>query len=277
MRRSGGVLTVLLLGMSLVIACYRPSIQTAGLRCAEGGACPEGYHCGADRRCYKGATRMCLPDAGAVTPMCSDQPLGEQCDPVCQQGCECGRCNLVGDNMGGAKLDCVPPGAKARGEFCNVASDDCGAGLVCLLEQCMPENPDAGPQLGRCYRYCAGDQHCDGTSCNVNIVTAAGAMSACQLPPRACDPVVGNGTCGNTMLGCYIDSNGRTFCECSGTAALGEPCGVFTDCVPGFRCVQQGAMTPRCRQVCRLGASDCGAASACMGTPGDAMFGYCTP
>ena len=270
MRPSSGALTVLL-GMSLLTACYRPDIKDAGLVCGDGGTCPEGYRCGGDRLCHKGGA-MCLPDA-AVAMLCSDQPLGQPCDPICQQGCECGRCNLDGE-----KLACVPSGSKLRGDSCNLGNDDCAAGLVCLLEPCSPASPDAGTQLGRCYRYCAGDQHCDGTSCNVPIVTAAATtLLACQLPPRTCNPVVGgSNSCGNALLGCYVDSNGSTFCECPGTAGDSEPCGVFTSCVPGFRCVQQGGgTTPRCRRVCRLGESDCASGVACTATPGDSMFGYC--
>ena len=204
----------------------------------------------------------------------NDQPLvGDQCDPICQQGCECGRCNLRDD-----KLDCVPAGSKVAGDICNLGKDDCGAGLVCLNELC-PEDPDAGQQVGRCYRYCAGDQHCDGMSCNVPIMTAvAGAMRACQLPPRACDPVSATTTCGSPLLGCYVESNGRLSCECMGTAVRDEPCDFLTDCAPGFRCVREGgAATPRCRRVCRLNGTDCMSGGTCTGTPGDATFGYCTP
>jgi hypothetical protein len=264
----------LLFVVAVLGGCYRPSIKPGGLMCADGGACPEGFHCGNDKRCHPGNMTMCLPDA-AVATLCNDQPLGEQCDPICQQGCDCGRCNLDGD-----KLACVPPGNKLRGDFCNLGNDDCAAGLVCLQEPCSPESADAGgSRLGRCYRYCAGDQHCDGTSCNVPIVTAAAtSLLACQLPPRTCNPVGGSNTCGNALLGCYVDSGGDTFCECPGTSGDAEPCGVFTSCVPGFRCVQQGGgATPRCRQVCRLGGSDCASGAACTGTPGDTMFGYCAP
>ena len=264
----------LLFVVAVLGGCYRPSIQPGGLLCADGGACPEGFHCGNnDKRCHPGATSMCLADA-AVAMLCSDQPLGEPCDPICQQGCECGRCNLDGD-----KLACVPSGGKLRGAFCNVGNDDCAAGLVCLREPCSPESPDAGMLLGRCYRYCAGDQHCDGRLCNIPIVSAANtALSACELPPRTCDPVGGINSCGDARLACYVDSNGSTFCECSGFSGDGEPCGVFSSCVPGFRCVQQGGgTTPRCRRVCRLGGSDCPSNTGCMVTPGDAMFGFCPP
>jgi hypothetical protein len=263
------------MALLLVVAtagCYRPDIKDAGLWCAEGGACPEGYHCGADRRCRVGNVAMCLPDA-AVMPLCTDQPFVEPCDPICQQGCECGRCNLDGDKFG-----CVPSGTKIAGDYCNLMSDDCAAGFVCLREPCSPEDPDAGLQVGRCYRYCAGDQHCDDMVCNVQVVTkAAPVLFACQLPPRACDPVDATATCGSPLLACYVSDRGLTFCDCPGDAGPGEACGVFSSCVPGYRCVQQGAMTPRCRKVCQLSGSDCAAGSTCMATPGDATFGYCGP
>jgi hypothetical protein len=268
-RRIAPLFVVAVLG-----GCYRPSIQPGGLLCADGGACPEGFHCGAnDRRCHPGATSMCLPDA-AVAQLCTDQPLGSPCDPICQQGCACGRCNLNGET-----LACVPSGSKLRGDLCNLDNDDCVAGLVCLRELCSPQSPDAGQQFGRCYRYCAGDQHCDGRSCNVEIETAAATtLWACELPPRTCNPVGGSDSCGHGLLGCYVDSNGSTFCECAGDAGDAEPCNVFTSCVPGFRCVQQGGgTTPRCRRVCRLGESDCASTSTCTATPGDSMFGYCAP
>lgn len=262
----------LLFVVAALAGCYRPNVQDAGLWCSDGGACPEGFHCGVDRRCHVGQTTMCGSDA-AVMPLCSDQPLGKQCDPICQQGCECGRCNLVGDD-----LRCVASGSKIAGDYCNLMSDDCAAGFVCLREPCSAEDADAGPQVGRCYRYCAGDQHCDGMMCNVQVVSAGGTLlSACQLPPRTCDPVNATTTCGSSLLACYVVDNGRTFCECPQFAGAGEACGVFSSCVPGYRCVQQGAMTPRCRKVCRLDGSDCGAGSACTSTPADAMFGYCNP
>jgi hypothetical protein len=254
-------------------ACYRPNIKDGGLHCTEGGLCPDGYHCGADRRCHPGPSTMCLPDAGVVTPICSDQPLGDQCDPICQQGCDCGRCNLVGNT-----LRCVAYGSKTRGAFCNLAADDCAPGHVCLRELCSPADAGVDSDLGRCYRYCAGNNHCDGTLCNVPIFTDTNmqsALLACQSPPQACDPVGDTDTCGNPLLGCYVESNGRRFCECKGVAGAGEVCGVFSDCVPGFRCVQQGAPPARCRQVCRLGTADCGAGGTCMSAAGDPTFGYC--
>ena len=119
---------------------------------------------------------------------------------------------------------------------------------------------------------------CGIARCGVCTIHVDGqAMKACQLPPRTCDPVSSTTTCGSSLLACYVSDSGKTYCDCPGFAGDTEPCGVFSSCVPGYRCVQQGAMTPRCRKVCRLGESDCPAGSTCLMSPGDPMFGYCNP
>ena len=47
-------------------ACFNPNQPACGFSCAEAGACPDGYTCGADKICHKiGATGVCpLSDAG---------------------------------------------------------------------------------------------------------------------------------------------------------------------------------------------------------------------
>ena len=175
----------LLLVVAALVGCYRPDIKDAGLVCADGGrvsggvplrrgpAVPQGEktHVPAGR----GGGAACAAISRSVSSAIRSASRGASAAAATWTGTSC---------------ECVPSGSKVAGDFCNLANDDCAAGLVCLREPCSPENPDAGSQLGRCYRYCAGDQHCDGMSCNVPIVSAAATpLSACQLPPRTCDPV----------------------------------------------------------------------------------------
>jgi hypothetical protein len=49
-------------------ACFSPNQPACAFSCAEAGACPSGYTCGADKFCHKeGATGICpLDDAGSV-------------------------------------------------------------------------------------------------------------------------------------------------------------------------------------------------------------------
>jgi hypothetical protein len=265
-------IALLAVAVTSLSGCYRPNITDANLRCGDGGACPEGYRCGADRRCHQGNPMTCQPDA-AVAALCTDQVLGDQCDPVCQQGCDCGRCSLKGD-----KLDCIASGNKARGDICNLTNDDCAPGFVCLREPCSP-GQDAGVGVGRCYRFCASSAHCDGARCDVPIYDSKDndtGLRACQLPPKTCEPDGSTGDCGSALLACYVDSSGRTFCECKGVGGEGQPCGVFTDCVAGFRCVQEGAPPARCREVCRPMTSSCTPPSVCTPVTGDPTFGFCT-
>ena len=248
--------------VAALAACYRPNVQDAGLRCAEAGtACPEGFHCGGDRRCH-GRKADVSARRGGRAPGVPIEPLGQQCDPIRQQGCECGRrCNLHDE-----KLDCVPPGNKIAGDFCNLVSDDCAAGLVCLSELCSPEDADAGQQVGRAIATVPGTS--TATACRATsrsrAPSATQLLTACQLPPRTCDPVNATTACGGPLLACYVETTGVCPASAPGSRRQREACGrIFDRCVPGYRCVQQGAVTPRCRQVCRLSGSDCMSASTC--------------
>src|SRR4051812_8681794 len=142
-------LAIITVAVSPLPGCYRPSIKDGGFLCAAppAKACPDGFRClggvclsGSDGG---GVDGMCT--SGPVQPICDDQPgPGQQCNPACQTGCACGRCNVVD----GAAV-CTPAGTQALGAKCNPnpGSDDCAAGLICLEETC-------GNRLGRCYRHC---------------------------------------------------------------------------------------------------------------------------
>jgi hypothetical protein len=65
----------LLLGLAMVFgigltagACFNPNQPACAFSCADAGACPDGYTCGADKFCHRnGATGLCpLDDAGAA-------------------------------------------------------------------------------------------------------------------------------------------------------------------------------------------------------------------
>src|SRR5436190_2964618 len=97
---------------AVLAACYKPTIADGGLRCAPSGKqCPDDFVCGTDLLCHsKGSPQG---DAGPctsppVTPTCQDPPAaGQACNPSCQTGCACGRCNVVGN-----KATCTAPGPK---------------------------------------------------------------------------------------------------------------------------------------------------------------------
>jgi len=263
--------------------CYKPNIQDGGLRCAfggtdgGGGACPEGFHCAANGTCKQGPPPKCAASSPHVAPLCTPT-LGAECDPVCQGGCDCGRCTLVG-----TMLKCVAPGTKKRGEFCTPGSDtdDCEPGNVCMF--------DCDPKVARCVRFCGrngvtDDSLCDmGQICNVPVTDVDGGVTdllGCpppgNPPGKMCNPVGDTIDCGNAALGCYFDDTiASTVCDCRGTSGPGGRCSVLNSCVAGYRCITMGNSST-CMQTCKRTGTDCPTGSTCQ-SAGGGDFGFCMP
>jgi hypothetical protein len=287
--------------------CYNPSILEGGFACASSGQpCPRHLKCGPDSFCYGSAEydRLFGPDSGyadsavaetgggdgkpeggvkpeagndascsfgVVAELCGESPAaGQACNAACQTGCACGRCNVVA-----GATTCVAPGAVKLGELCTPgANDDCEAGLVCLPETC-------GNGLARCYRHCTRSSQCGAAFCQVPILkdNVATGFLACDLPPRACDPIANSG-CPHPALNCYLTSANDTLCDCPRrkTPALeGEECALYNDCGGGLFCVQgaDGAAGARCRFTCNVAASACPSPKHCIPNGTNAKFGYC--
>jgi hypothetical protein len=248
--------------------CYKPSIQEGGLLCTDGGACPDGFKCATDGRCRTGPAPSCPATKPHVDPLCSAQP-GTECDPICQNRCECGRCSLVG-----SALTCVAAGAKKRGDLCNVASDDCAPGNICLK--------DCEDKIARCYRFCGrgtatNDSLCAGNKCDLTLNEPGGNGTEhviCEPPIETCNPVVDDHDCADPALGCYVGPTGSPVCDCRGSFVPGDMCGPYNSCVPGFRCVSLGGPAT-CFPACRIGGTDCPASTTCASLPGDVTFGFC--
>lgn len=255
-----GRLALLALGVAASAACFRPSIKEGGFICADGGVCPDEFVCSlVDNHCYRpDAGPSCPANMPHVTPVCADPPAsGSACNPACQNGCPCGRCALVGNTA-----QCVTVGTKTEGQVCNVASDDCGAGLSCTKEDC-------GTNLGRCRKFCKMDQDCPaGVICS----TRNGPATVCDDgPAQTCNPVDGTG-CPNDLF-CYV-RGAQTACECPGQVPVGTQCPGDPKCVPGARCVTVNGTT-LCYQVCaQSGANVCVApATTCVLIT---AYGYCS-
>jgi hypothetical protein len=291
MRAAVVVAVVLPLG-----GCYKPNITDNGFQCAPTGKqCPDGYKCGTDNRCSikpvttpprdSATETVMMTDAGgdsmcgAVTPVCQTGPAtGDLCSPACQKGCPCGRCNVVN-----GKPACVPAGTIKLGDVCTPGADDnCGPGLICLIESC-------GNGLARCYRHCSANDQCDGTACTIVIDDDKGAptpYTTCDVPPRVCDPVVGTG-CPDPALNCYLTSANQTLCDCpTGPAMEGmnnAPCMIYSDCASGFICISgvNGQTTPHCHFVCDVAKPSCPSAGGdggqmrCVPAGTGAKYGYC--
>jgi len=277
-RRAAGPALAAVAAVALS-GCYKPNIQDGGFLCATSGkACPDGFGCAADMRCYLNPDSV--PDGGQpmcssppVTPTCQDGPLsGEDCNPTCQKGCECGRCNVVSSGHSA----CVPAGTIKLGEICKLANaDNCAPGLICLQELC-------GNNLGRCYKHCTSNDQCDGTICQIPIPDAHGQASGfltCDVPSHVCDPVNNTG-CPDVAFDCFLTSASLTLCDCPGAppgGKNGDPCTIYSDCAVGFVCVGGvgGVAEPRCRFACTVANPACTAGTTCIPTGTGAKFGYC--
>ena len=275
-------------------ACFNPNILNGGLRCSEGGLCPEGFVCHPSGRCYKpdtGPADVPPVDMGPcpTTPaLCADPPtMGQTCNLACQTGCSCNtRCNVSG-----AASRCVPLGAKTLGQLCSMGNpsgyDDCAPGLFCLaeLESCG--------NLRRCYRLCSNDSQCkveDDIHCRIPVLNTSAdtGFKACDVPHQECDPVAKNG-CPSPAFTCFVLNIGQTVCDCptnstnitppSEVGKEGARCNFYSDCKGGLTCIgltaDGGPQPSTCRQVCVPGKTTCVAGMTCQ--PLGPKFGFCAP
>jgi|HubBroStandDraft_6_1064221.scaffolds.fasta_scaffold75301_2 hypothetical protein len=249
-------------------ACYRPNIAQGGLRCTDGGLCPDGFTCRSNGRCYEGDAEpesICdFPPPASKAGCSSTSTASQACDPVCQTGCACGFCGVT---SGAIKCLSLAEGTKDVGAICNPQSQsDCKPGLFCRAE-CQTTT------VGRCYQFCVSSNDCTAPSlCNASSPDSP--LSLCSLPSQQCDPIALTG-CESTpsALACYAENNAQA-CECPGTIAAGIKCAFASQCVPGYTCISLTATAdPTCQKVC-LSASDCTPPATCS-SPTVGPYGIC--
>jgi hypothetical protein len=281
-RRGTGLWLAALLAVGLAgglgASCYNPAILDEGFICAEAGKrCPDGFECNAANKC-KAVVKCPVPPQ---TPICTDpQKAGTDCNPACQFGCACGRCNVANAS---AKCTTVV-GTAMLGQLCTPNNDNCAAGLICLLE------PDTcGSNVGRCYQHCtasgsAAAQCGTGRACEIPILDSLGkdtTYRTCGLAAQTCNPATNNG-CPSAAFSCYLNTAGAaTLCDCPNTATpviLGGVCAVYNDCAAGLVCTTSaGSVGPHCRQICTQSSSGqgngCPSGQRCFAI--GATYGYC--
>jgi hypothetical protein len=307
--RSAQVLAVraLLLGTLLATAgCFRPLISTAGYSCGDAGVdlpgiCPANFVCnrsshlcvssldggvgtggttGTGGKSGTGGTTGTGGTGGVDAGPCTEPVAGcssidaGMCDPVCNTGCGChDKCSV--NTSGG--LTCNEPyqtNVTAGGllQLCSqyavagdpdTQSDNCAPGQVCI---------GANTCGNRCYQFCRTNSDCtNDAGCSRD---AGGGYTVCDVPPVACDPVIGaastvaSGCPGMTALslfGCYLSATTTTtLCDCrnnTDNAGEGSPCSHSRDCFAGLICIARSPSDSKvCRRVCRL-SGDAGAQS----------------
>lgn len=279
-RVSGRVLGLgpLLLAAAALGGCYNPKIPDGGFACAEAGKlCPDGFVCSvSDHRCHKPGFS---PDAalctlGTATPVCDTAPAaGDACNPTCQSGCSCGRCNV---SSGGAAV-CTAVGTRGAGESCLPNADNCAAGFYCWRESC-------GNTVGRCRQHCTTNADCPaGLFCQNTIPNSGdGGVThlVCDAPPVDCDPISNTG-CPNPAFTCYLSntSTSETLCDCPGPGhGVLEECAFYNDCQKGLVCISNvgGLIGPHCHPICLVASPTCAAPATCVATSPGAKYGVCS-
>jgi hypothetical protein len=260
------------------LGCYSPNITPGGFVCGAADACPDNFQCAADHRCYRGkvdaAIDMACMSATSLSPVpgCSSGAIGGACNPACQTECSCGWCAVVG---GASECLTGSAGTADVGEVCDpMNSKSCKAGLYC--------QPECGDKTGRCYRYCPSvtdTTFCgSGSSCNVTLRKFGGGVPTagfllCSLV-SGCTVVPQYGC--QTGFGCYPSGTTATECDCAGTGAIGDTCGVnLPTCAPGNLCIGPAGGTATCHQQCNManGNADCTAGGTCSDS--GTLYGYC--
>jgi hypothetical protein len=291
--------------MSLLLgalaSCYKPAIGEGDFICGPNGACPVGFKCLPDNRCYRnpsgfdagatggvgaggtmgtggaggaGGSTSGPPDAAACFAglSCSaGAPPGQACDPVCQIGCGCQQKCVVAN---GPPM-CVPLPEKPEDIYatCQLGMDSCRAGSLCTGES----NPMCG---SHCYRACRSDQDCGGVArCSETFVNLAGTVlsKVCGQKIDGCNPTGLTPECSNAgpgsrpfpLFGCYILEPGRddaTGCDCAGTIEGGQLCEGRHSCKPGLECLEGPGGERRCRRLCTLAGSGLGAVPCALPT-----------
>lgn len=196
-----------------------------------------------------------------------DGPANDDCHLFAQNCPDDGRCVPVSSGSGvWDATACVPAGALGDGDGCVPADpttgmDDCGAGLVCVVD-------DEAVDGGRCRPTC------DGT---VDAPECSAAGERCNLqpagdtPPLVCVPrctPLGN-DCGEPEKGCYHVADLGFVCANAGGAGHGEACDYINSCEAGLTCVG-GSVVDGCA------SGSCCAAFCSLGDP-SCDQGTCTP
>lgn len=239
--------------LALVADCYKPSVQSGGLRCAETStkSCPDGFTC---------AGGVCVSSSSGP-----DASVGSGGHGGTATGGRGGSGGLLGTGgqlatgghvgTGGVVGSGGSSGApRAVGETCTITdlgaanqSDNCQTGAVCV-EDCAQTV---------CFRTCASDDDCPGSSCTR---TTTMGTRICEVSYTACDPHAPDGQQGcQGATSCYLLASAaapgggdRTVCDCAmGEGGLGAPCLDSRDCFPGLVCpVSTAAGGGFCRQAC---------------------------
>jgi hypothetical protein len=189
------------------------------------------------------------PDARPIMEFSACVPIGAVCDATTiDQGCLGGDvCQL---NRGGPLTAmCGPPGHAVLGAQCSVSSD-CGPGLQCIQDVCLPLCCVDPTAVDPCPRA-TGLPH---SHCAVRVPGQT-SVAGCTLG-SVCDFTTTDAGCDPSSV-CYPSSRwGDGECVTQGTLPLGAPCTHLYDCAGTAICWphdQPDGGVGRCRRTCFVG------------------------
>jgi hypothetical protein len=158
----------------LLAGCFTPDLGEGQVLCGANSACPTGYRCALDGRCYSnGHGPGGVDDGGGDLAGCVHATCGPQ------------SCGTIGDNCGGT-VDC--------GDNCAATSTTCGGGgtphecgcptlLVCGNRNCGTI-PNGCGGVETCGGQCPSGQTCGGGNGGNKMPNVCAAGQACT--PKVC-------------------------------------------------------------------------------------------
>ncbi|MFU8802670.1 MAG: hypothetical protein ACNA8W_02575 [Bradymonadaceae bacterium] len=199
------------------------------------------------------------PGPGGCTDLSPTIP-GDECDPLCQTGCETGQncVALTTTESTTPMTQCQPAGTSGQGGSCG-AETGCQVGHLCATFE-------AGTPT-TCYQACrpvaGGEPACPQDYVCVGYMTEDTRVGICVLPDAECT-FYPNDSCG-AGENCYQTSLGERCIAYDAEAAVGSSCASPTDCNDAQACLSPAAGQPAtCRAMCESDA-DCGGAEGSCG------------
>jgi len=229
--------------------------------------CARDADCGVDAACVilaegpMGETAVCLPTCGegcrdGWVCLWGDTPEASLCVPDCRS-LGCGPGGACDSETG--LCEPVPAGGQTEGGRCDVESDQCANGLLCIAEAVGGEASCRSlcrPGAGDCAR-------------GVCFPLPGEALGVC-VTGDGCDPSDPAAVCGRRAACVAVPPD--TFCVEGGDGVAGDACGGEGWCAAGLVC-QYG----RCKTAC-ADRRDCERGEACLTAPEEragVAYGFC--
>ena len=194
--------------------CYRPNVRDGGFLCADGGACPEGFHCATRPPLLRAATAARRSGCARTRcrtscPLCYDGPARRRLQSRLSERV---RLRAMHGRRRGVPLR-RRSAARTPATSATSSIDDCDAGFGCVKE-CVWDESRSVPSVLRV--ECRLLLRAAATRCDADLHGSATPRHRPAIRSRR--PAVRD-----PALGCYVQGS-QTICDCPGTKQAGETC-----------------------------------------------------